>query len=123
MQTKSNVAVITQRIDYKGFYFLIVPDMAAGSKDAYTVYRIPSSPSRRIKIIARECSLDFCKKLIKDYPKVKDLRMTAAQKIANKIRKRLATPQGRAALEKAGKESRQRAEEMADRTRFDWMDR
>lgn len=119
----SNVALITQRIDYKAFYFLIVPDMAAGRKDAYTVYRIPSSPSRRIKVIARECDLDFCKKLCKNYNKPPTKKQKAIKKIADRIIAKLKTPQGKAALEEAGKASRQRAEEMADRTRFDWMDR
>lgn len=127
MQT-NHVTIVKKRIEYEDYYFVILPDIAAGLK-RYTAYRIGSSPGAgkqgRTKVIARGCSLKICKKVVRDYPKPKRLKavVSEAKRIAEKIKARLATVEGKAALAKAGKESRQRVKEMADRTRFDWMDR
>jgi hypothetical protein len=64
---KNRIIVETHRIEYENFYILIVPDIAAGHRGRYTVYKIPSSPSRRIKIIGRELPLKFAKKYVKDF--------------------------------------------------------
>ncbi len=50
-------------VEYKGFYVLIVPDAAAGKKDRFSVYKIPSSPSRRTKILGRELTLSQARKV------------------------------------------------------------
>lgn len=63
----SRVAIITTRIDYNSCYFLIVPDIAAGSIKKYTVYKIPTSSGQRVKIIGRELTLGNCKRLVKKY--------------------------------------------------------
>jgi len=62
-----NIAEIKTRIGYEEYYFLIVPDVAAGKKYRYTMYRVPSSPSRRIKVVARECTLKDCRLIAKRY--------------------------------------------------------
>lgn len=62
----NKIIVETARVEYENFYILIVPDIASGSKGRYTVYKIPSSPSRRIKVIGRELNLTFAKKLSKE---------------------------------------------------------
>lgn len=62
---KDSVAVITKRIDYDDCYYLIVPDIAAGSLGRYTVYRIPASPSRKVKIVGRELPLEYSKEYVK----------------------------------------------------------
>lgn len=36
------VVKVSPKVDYHGFYVLIVPDAAAGSRGMHTVYRIPS---------------------------------------------------------------------------------
>lgn len=45
------------RIKYNDYYILILPDIAAGKTPRYTVYKIPSSPAKRIKIIGRELDI------------------------------------------------------------------
>ncbi len=62
----SNLALIKKRIPYEGNYFLIVPDIAAGRRFRYTVYKIPSSPSRRIKVIGREIDLKTARRIVKN---------------------------------------------------------
>jgi hypothetical protein len=52
----------TERVGYYGCYYLIVPDHAAGHRGRYTVYRIPASPSRRVKIVGRELPLAYARK-------------------------------------------------------------
>lgn len=52
----------TRRAGYYGVYFLIVPDNAAGLPGRYTVYRVPSSPRRRIRVVGRELPLGFARK-------------------------------------------------------------
>ena len=37
-----------------GPYAVVVPDAMAGCRRRYTVYRIPDSPSRRVRVIGRE---------------------------------------------------------------------
>jgi hypothetical protein len=48
------VIVETRRVGYEGRYYLIVPDHASGRRNRYTVYQVPSSPSRRVKVVGRE---------------------------------------------------------------------
>ena len=62
-----NIAEIKTRIGYDEYYFLIVPDVAAGKKHRYTMYRVPSSHSRSIKVVARECTLQDCRLIAKNY--------------------------------------------------------
>ena len=52
-----------KRIGYYGIQCLIVYDHAAGSNNRYTVYVIPASPSRKIRIIGRELTLGVAKKI------------------------------------------------------------
>lgn len=59
----SRVATIVKRIPYHDRYALIVPDMAAGTKGRYTVYSIPSSPSRRVRVIGRELTLGQARRI------------------------------------------------------------
>jgi len=63
MRKSVNVQV-TQRVGYDGCYYLFVPDHAAGRRNRFTVYRIPASPSRRIKIVGRELPLGYAKKYV-----------------------------------------------------------
>lgn len=61
-----------KRIDYNDYYCLIVPDMAAGLKYRYTVYRITASPRKKsIKIIGRELDLPLAKKVARKVNKNK----------------------------------------------------
>lgn len=55
--------VIKNRIGYDNHYCLIVPDHAAGMRNRFTVYRIPSCPGKRIRIIGRELPLGFARKI------------------------------------------------------------
>lgn len=51
------------RIGYYEKHYLVIPDEAAG-KFRYTVYEIPSSPSRRIRVLGRELDLRTARKLV-----------------------------------------------------------
>jgi len=64
-----DTAIITTRIPYPTHYYLILPNVAAGTKGRYTVYRIPSSetPSRRIKVIGRELPLGHAKRVVQKW--------------------------------------------------------
>lgn len=63
-----NIIEWTHRINYKDFYILILPDMAAGSQyPRYTVYKIPSSPANKTKIIGRELDIRTARKIAKQY--------------------------------------------------------
>ena len=55
--------IVKKRVGYDGSYFLIIPDHAAGLPNRYTVYRVPASPSRRIKIVGRELDLKTANKI------------------------------------------------------------
>jgi hypothetical protein len=66
---KESVAVITKRIDYDDSYYLIVPNIAAGSLGRYTVYRIPTSTARKVKIVGRELPLEYAKDYVKQLQK------------------------------------------------------
>lgn len=44
----------TVRVGYEGCYLLIVPDHAAGMRDRFTVYLVPSSPSRPVIVVGQE---------------------------------------------------------------------
>jgi hypothetical protein len=57
------IVEVTERVGYDGFYCLIVPDHAAGRPRRFTVYRIPSSPARRIRIIGRELTLGHARRI------------------------------------------------------------
>jgi hypothetical protein len=60
-----NCVTIEERkmVGYDGKYVLIVPDHAAGRFARYTVYLVPSSPSRRIRIIGRELPLGLARRI------------------------------------------------------------
>jgi len=59
----------TKRVGYYGGYYLIVPDHAAGRRNRFTVYRIPTSGgigySGGVKVIGRELPLGYSRKLAK----------------------------------------------------------
>lgn len=57
MITRTETHEILRRVGYEGHYCLIVPDHAAGRRSRFTVYRIPSSPSRNVRVIGRELTL------------------------------------------------------------------
>lgn len=58
------VLVTTKRVGYHGTgYCLIVPDHAAGRRHRFTVYHIPTSPSRRVRVIGRELPLGHAKRI------------------------------------------------------------
>ncbi len=62
-----NIIERTHRINYNDFYILIIPNMAAGKKSRYTVYKIPSSEGKRIEIIGRELDIRTARKIAKKY--------------------------------------------------------
>lgn len=62
-----NIIEWTHRINHDDCYILILPDMAAGIKNRYTVYKIPSSPANKIKIIGRELDIRTARKIAKQY--------------------------------------------------------
>ncbi len=62
-----NIIEWTHRINYNDFYILIIPNMAAGKKSRYTVYKIPSSEGKRIEIIGRELDIRTARKIAKKY--------------------------------------------------------
>jgi hypothetical protein len=51
------------RVGYAGQYVLIVPDHAAGRRGRYTVYLIPSSPSRDTQVLGRELPLGQARRI------------------------------------------------------------
>ena len=61
--------VSKKRIGYDNYHYLIVPDEAAGRKYRYTVYQIPTSPSRKIKVIGLELPLEYARKVVKKHEK------------------------------------------------------
>lgn len=62
-KAKSITIVSGFKVGTFGHYNLIVRDTGSGMPNRYTVYRIPSSPSGRVRIIGRELPLKFAKKL------------------------------------------------------------
>jgi hypothetical protein len=61
---EQSLVSITHRCGYYGpGYFLIVPDHAAGKRRRFTLYHIPTSPSRRVRILGRELTLGYCQQL------------------------------------------------------------
>ncbi len=60
----SKTIIINDKVEYEEHYYLIVPDNAAGRDNVYTVYKIPSSPSREISIIGRELPLEVAKQVV-----------------------------------------------------------
>lgn len=63
---RSRVIQETQRVGYDGVYYLIVPDHAAGKPRRYTVYRVPASPSRRVRVVGQELPLGFARRYVRD---------------------------------------------------------
>jgi hypothetical protein len=61
--TKTEIMETTRRVGYEGHYCVIIPDHAAGRPKRYSVYRLPSSPSRPIKVIGRELPLGHARKV------------------------------------------------------------
>lgn len=53
----------TKRVGYYGHYYLIVPDHADACPRRFTVYRVPASPSRRIKVVGRALPLGHARKI------------------------------------------------------------
>lgn len=64
MKELKNLIFTKTRVGYYGHYYLIVPDHAAGMRNRFTVYRIPASPSRRIKVVGRELTLGHAKRVV-----------------------------------------------------------
>jgi len=64
---------------------LITRDYAAGSKNRYTVYYIPPSPSKRIKIIGRELPFGFANNLAKKY--LQDMLPLASKRLKTAIKR------------------------------------
>lgn len=62
-----NIIEWKHRINYNDCYILIVPNMAAGKKPRYTVYKIPSSEAGKIKIIGRELNIKTARKIAREY--------------------------------------------------------
>jgi len=56
----------TKRVGYKGSYYLIVPDHAAGRRNRFTVYRIPAAPSQRIRVVGRELPLGRARRIARE---------------------------------------------------------
>jgi hypothetical protein len=56
-----------KRIQHELHYYVILPDNAAGSGGRYTVYRMPSSPSRKITIIGRELPLGHAQRIVREH--------------------------------------------------------
>lgn len=52
-----------ERLHPSDFHCVIVPDQAAGRRARYTVYRIPTDPSQKIKIVGRELPLTDARKI------------------------------------------------------------
>lgn len=50
--------IATQPVGYFGRRPVVVLDEAAGRPQRYTVYSLPASPSRRVRVIGRELSLN-----------------------------------------------------------------
>lgn len=62
-----NIIEWNYRINYNDFYILIIPNMAAGKKSRYTVYKIPSSEGKRVEVIGRELDIRTARKIAKKY--------------------------------------------------------
>jgi len=61
---KHTTITTEKRVGYYGCYFVIVPDHAAGRRKRFTVYRIPATPSARVRIVGRELTFGFAKKYV-----------------------------------------------------------
>jgi len=63
MMPKRIVVETKQRIALTSYYAMIVPDNAAGQPRRYTVYLIPSSPTRRPHVIGQELPLRLARQI------------------------------------------------------------
>ena len=61
--TDEQIIIHDRRVGYDRCYYLVVPDHAAGRRHRYTVYRIPSSPARPVRIVGRELSRGYALKI------------------------------------------------------------
>lgn len=52
-------------VGYDGCHYVIVPDEAAGRRQRFTLYRLPSSPSRRVRVLGRELRLGSCMGIVR----------------------------------------------------------
>lgn len=62
-----NIIEWKHRINYNDCYILIIPNMAAGHKNRYTVYKISSSEIKKPKIIGRELDIRTARKIASEY--------------------------------------------------------
>jgi hypothetical protein len=60
-----NVVILEtlRRVGYEGRYILILPDNTAGKPHRYSVYLLPSSPSRPVQIVGRELNLPLARRI------------------------------------------------------------
>lgn len=65
---KSHIVVVKDKMPtdgeggrLPGYYFVILPNSAAGKPNRYDIYRIPSG-SGRIKVVGQELTLGFAKR-------------------------------------------------------------
>jgi hypothetical protein len=65
MTKRSKMIETRSRVGYDGCYYLIVPDHAAGSPNRYTVYKIPASPNRRVRVVGRELPIGFAHRYVR----------------------------------------------------------
>ena len=87
---KPAVSIITKRVDYLDCYYLIIPDIAAGLPDRFTVYVLPTSGGvqqknngdKRVKIIGRELDLPYSRRLVREHHRKHLLKM---KKERNKV--------------------------------------
>ena len=62
---KPPIILETTKRNFLGYYYVIIPDNAAGYKHRYTVYRMPDSAGGEVAIIGRELPLGFSRDLIR----------------------------------------------------------
>ncbi len=62
-----NIIEWKHRINYNDCYILIIPNMAAGHKNRYSVYKISSSENKKPEIIGRELDIQTARKIASKY--------------------------------------------------------
>ena len=82
------IAIITKRINYYDFYILIVPDISAGRRNRFTIYKVPTSEGHRVKIVGRELPLGFAKKYAKKCAKQYEEKAIKEDKRINNLIKK-----------------------------------